>query len=166
MKPSLALALAAAVLPAQDKNAAATPADLPRLRAAFATDAAGDRMAVLAVMPGTDPVILTAGSDAGGKELSPRSLLPLLSFAKLLAADAMYTQMKDRLDRGTGWKLGEHDLTLRELLEGTALLPDLFVAWHPDAAAPAISRGPAPHPPAGRTCFTPRRCPDSADRSR
>lgn len=120
---SLALGMPAA---AQEKGV--TAEDLPSLRAAFTAAAANSPRAVaIACVPGRAPVILTSGTDASDKELSPKSLLPLLGLAKVLAADAMHSQLKDRLDKGTGYVVADHELTLRELLDGTALLPDFFV---------------------------------------
>jgi hypothetical protein len=129
MKPSLALALAAALpaLPAQEKPAVVSVDDLPKLRAAFAGLPAADRTVVIALVQGGEPVILTSGSDAGGKDVTRESLLPLFAIAKVLAADAIHGQLKDKVDKGSGEKLGDRELTVRELLDGTALLPDYYV---------------------------------------
>jgi hypothetical protein len=139
MKPSLALALSAVLpaLPAQDKAVVVSADDLPRLREAFAALPAADRTVVIALVNGGEPVILTAGSDAGGKELSPQSLLPLFGLAKVLAADAIHAQLKDKVDKGSGEKLGDRELTVRELLDGTPLLPDYYVLDGGDGTADA-----------------------------
>lgn len=129
MSAPLALALAVAVssLAAQDKSAAAAAAELPQLRAAFAAAKACDHAAVIAVVPGSEPVILTAGSDASGEELTPQTLVPLLALAKVLAADAIYVQRKEQIDTGSGEKLGDRELTVRELLDGLSSLPNFYV---------------------------------------
>jgi hypothetical protein len=127
MKPSLAVVLAFGLpLSAQEKPSAKAE-ELPQLRAAFAALAAGGPALALACVGGGEPVILTTGTDAGGQELSPKSLMPLLGLAKVLAADAIATQHKDKVDKGSGEKLGGRELTVRELLDGTTLLPDYFV---------------------------------------
>src|SRR5262249_48591358 len=112
-------------LHAQDKPAA-TAGDLPALRGAFAA-AGSETAAVIAVVQGGQPVVLTSGSDAGGKELSPQTLVPLFALAQGPAADAVAGQLKDKVGQGSGEKLGDHELTVRELLDGTPLLPDYFV---------------------------------------
>jgi len=124
--PSLALALVAFLhaLPAQD---APTPADLPQLRAAFADAGAVERAAIIAVVQGREPVILTAGSDASGDDMTAQTLIPLLAMAKVLAADAIYLQHQKKVDTGSGEKLGDRELTVRELLDGVPQLPTYFV---------------------------------------
>ena len=123
---ALALATVLPTLCAQDKPAAGTT-DLPQLRAAFAAANLQDAAAVIAVVPGREPVILTVGSDAAGKDLTPQTLVPLLSLAKVLAADAIHVRLAGKLDTGSGEKLGDRELTVRELLDGVALLPDFYV---------------------------------------
>lgn len=120
-------------LPAQEQPQVA-PTDLPRLRAAFAALPAAIPTIAIAVTRVGEPVILTVGVDAGGLELSPKSLLPLQALAKLLAADAIHAACRGKIDRGSGEKLGGRELTLRELLAGTALLPDYFVLDGSDRA--------------------------------
>lgn len=136
MKSSLVLALALAPLAAQDRPTA--PArDLSGFRAAFATAATKGPVIAIACVPGSEPVILTAGSDAGGQELSPQSLLPLLALGKVLAADAIAAQYKDKVDKGSGERFGGTELTVRELLQGTTLLPDYFVLDGTEGSADA-----------------------------
>lgn len=129
MKSSLAFALATAVsaLVAQDKPAPASTAGLPQLRAAFAAAQKGEHAIVIAVVQGHEPVILTAGADSSGGDLTPQTLVPLLSLAKVLAADAIHVRLKGKIDDGCGEKLGDRELTVRELLDGVPLLPDFFV---------------------------------------
>lgn len=139
MKSSLALALAAAgsALVAQDKPAPPTAAELPQLRAAFAAAPANEHVVVIAVVPGQEPVILTAGTDAAGNALTPQTLVPLLPLAKVLAADAIHVRHKGKTDAGSGEKLGDRELTVRELLDGVTLLPDFFVLDGGDEVADA-----------------------------
>jgi hypothetical protein len=120
------LALSAALCGQADPAAAAKD-DLTQLRAAFARLPVADRTVVIAVVQGGEPVILTAGSDAGGKDVTPESLLPLFGLAKVLAADAIHAQLKGKVDKPSGEKFGDRELTVRELLDGTQLLPDYFV---------------------------------------
>lgn len=122
---ALALATVLPTLCAQDKPAAGT--DLPQLRAAFAAANLHDPAVVIAVVPGREPVILTVGSDAAGKDLTPQTLVPLSSLAKVLAADAIHVRLAGKTDTGSGQKLGDRELTVRELLDGVALLPDFYV---------------------------------------
>lgn len=131
--PALAVALAA--LPAQEKRAAAE--ELPQLRAAFAAAEVGERAAVIAVVKGREPLILTAGSDAAGKDLTPQTLVPLLALAKWLAADAIHAQLREKIDKGSGEKLGERELTVRELLDGVLSLPEYYVLDGGEGAADA-----------------------------
>lgn len=125
MKASLAFALAAALpaLPAQDK----TGAGLPQVHSAFEATKECAWAALIAVVHGSEPLILTAGSDASGKELTPLTLVPLLVLAKVLAADAIHVQLEGKIDVGSGEKLGDRELTVRELLDGVTLLPDFHV---------------------------------------
>jgi hypothetical protein len=128
MKPFLVFGVALAIPAlAQDKPSAAPPEDLPAFRAAFAAMPASGPAFAIACRKGSDPIILTAGNETGGRELSPESLAPLLGLAKVLAADAIATQCKHDIDKGSGEKLGDRELSVRELLEGTTLLPDYFV---------------------------------------
>lgn len=137
MKPHLAPALAAALaaLSAQEKPAAAE--ELSQLRSAFAAANAGEPAAVIAVVKGREPVIVTAGTDAAGKDLTPQTLVPLLALAKWLAADAIHRQLGDKIDKGSGEKLGERELTVRELLDGVSSLPEYYVLDGGDGTADA-----------------------------
>lgn len=129
MKPLLALVLAAAgsALMGQDRPVPATATELPKLRAAFDAASASERAAVIAVVPGREPVILTAGADSAGSELTPTTLVPLLALAKVLAADAIHVHLKGKVDVACGEPLGDRELTVRELLDGVPVLPDFFV---------------------------------------
>jgi hypothetical protein len=128
MKWILAIACALAVPAlAQEKPPGAAVDNLPALRAAFVAMPVDGPAAVIACLPDRDPLILMAGTDAAGKKLTPQTLLPLLSLAKVLAADAIQCQLKDKTGQGSGHKIGDRELTVRELLDGTALLPDYFV---------------------------------------
>lgn len=143
MQPSLVLALAAALaaLPAQDQRAAAATPELPQLRAAFAAAQGCERAIVIAVVRGGEPVILTGGSDAAGNELTPQTVVPLLALAKVLAADAIHIQQKGKIDKGSGEKLGDRELTVRDLLDGVPQLPDFCVFdGGDDAIDPALLR--------------------------
>ncbi|MCA8974828.1 MAG: hypothetical protein KDC98_08900 [Planctomycetes bacterium] len=129
MKSALALAIAAAVpaLTAQDRPTPASAMELPQLRAAFAAAPACEHAAVIAVVQGSEPVVLTAGTDSAGRDLTPLTLVPLLTLAKVLAADAIRVRLGDKIGEGSGEKLGDRELTVRELLDGVPVLPDYFV---------------------------------------
>lgn len=122
LAPSLVTALCA--LPAQDKPATES---LPQLRAAFALAKTDAPTALLAVARGGEPVLLTVGNDAAGKELTAQTLVPMLALAKWLAADAIDRQLGGKTDKASGEKLGDRELTVRELLDGVPQLPDYYV---------------------------------------
>ena len=83
MKASLALAVAAALpaLPAQNKPT--TAAGLPKLRAAFEGAKEFQWAALIAVVQGSEPVFLSAGRDASGKDLTSQTLVPLWALAQI-----------------------------------------------------------------------------------
>lgn len=55
----------------------------------------------------------------------------------MLAADAIHVRLKGKTDGGCGEKLGDRELTVRELLDGVTLLPDFFVLDGGDEVADA-----------------------------
>lgn len=100
--------------------------DLPEFRAAFESGQGEPAIAIAFVQDG-EPLVLCAGNDASGERITPRTLVPLLGLAKLLAADALHVKHKGKLDLGSGVKFGGRELSVLELLKGTPLLPDYAV---------------------------------------
>lgn len=142
MKPRFFAIVLGLALPAsaQDKAPVHAATDLPHFRAAFARLEATEPTVAIACVRGGEPVILVAGKDARGKEVDRRSLLPLFGLGKVLVADAIHCQLMGKIDQGSGEKLGGRELTFRELLDGTPLLPDCFVLDNSGSVDAAVLR--------------------------